>query len=51
MCGLTGILSFTPGQWPVAERTLLAMRDTMVHRVPFLDHNFIRDDFIKASAP
>ena len=34
MCGITGILSFSPDQWPVKEKTILNMRDTMVHRGP-----------------
>ncbi len=34
MCGIAGILSFAPRSWPVDEPTLIAMRDTMVHRGP-----------------
>jgi len=34
MCGITGILSFSPETWPVEETTLLTMRDTMIHRGP-----------------
>ena len=34
MCGITGILSFSPKNWPVDEATLVTMRDTMVHRGP-----------------
>jgi asparagine synthase (glutamine-hydrolysing) len=34
MCGITGILSFSPETWPVDEATLITMRDTMIHRGP-----------------
>ena len=34
MCGITGILSFSPKNWPVDEATLVTMRDTMIHRGP-----------------
>ena len=34
MCGITGILSFSPTTWPVDKPTLVTMRDTMVHRGP-----------------
>jgi asparagine synthase (glutamine-hydrolysing) len=34
MCGITGILSFSPETWPVDEPTLITMRDTMIHRGP-----------------
>ncbi len=34
MCGITGILSFSPDSWPVDKKTLIQMRDTMIHRGP-----------------
>lgn len=34
MCGITGILSFSPKNWPVNEHSLVKMRDTMIHRGP-----------------
>ena len=34
MCGIAGILSFSPSVWPVSEGALITMRDTMVHRGP-----------------
>ena len=34
MCGIAGILSFSPETWPVDETTLISMRDTMIHRGP-----------------
>lgn len=34
MCGIAGILSFSPATWPVDEATLVAMRDKMIHRGP-----------------
>jgi len=34
MCGIAGILSFSPSAWPVDEATLVTMRDKMVHRGP-----------------
>jgi asparagine synthase (glutamine-hydrolysing) len=34
MCGINGILSFSPETWPVDEITLISMRDTMIHRGP-----------------
>ena len=34
MCGITGILSFSAKTWPVDDKTLVKMRDTMVHRGP-----------------
>ena len=34
MCGITGILSFSPDSWPVDKKTLVQMRDTMIHRGP-----------------
>ena len=34
MCGIAGILSFSPAAWPVEEGCLVTMRDTMVHRGP-----------------
>jgi asparagine synthase (glutamine-hydrolysing) len=34
MCGINGILSFSPKTWPVSEQTLVKMRDTMIHRGP-----------------
>ncbi len=44
MCGITGILSFSPDTWPVDQATLVTMRDTMIHRGPdgagvWLDEN------------
>jgi asparagine synthase (glutamine-hydrolysing) len=44
MCGITGILSFSPETWPVDEAALVRMRDTMIHRGPdgaglWLDEN------------
>jgi asparagine synthase (glutamine-hydrolysing) len=34
MCGIAGILSFSPEIWPVEKTTLVRMRDTMIHRGP-----------------
>jgi asparagine synthase (glutamine-hydrolysing) len=34
MCGINGILSFSPDTWPVNEAMLVRMRDTMIHRGP-----------------
>jgi asparagine synthase (glutamine-hydrolysing) len=34
MCGINGILSFSPDTWPVDEAMLVRMRDTMIHRGP-----------------
>jgi asparagine synthase (glutamine-hydrolysing) len=34
MCGINGILSFSPKTWPVNEQTLVEMRETMIHRGP-----------------
>ncbi len=34
MCGITGILSFSPNNCLVNKATLVTMRDTMVHRGP-----------------
>lgn len=34
MCGIAGILTFSPDKWPVDEATLVTMRDTMIHRGP-----------------
>ena len=34
MCGINGILSFSPDKWPVDETMLVRMRDTMIHRGP-----------------
>ena len=34
MCGINGILSFSPETWPVNEAMLVRMRDTMIHRGP-----------------
>ncbi len=34
MCGINGILAFSPETWPVDEAMLVRMRDTMIHRGP-----------------
>ncbi len=34
MCGITGILSFSPKLWPVDKNTIIDMRETMIHRGP-----------------